>query len=260
MYRKDAITNVQIKPHSNINPQIVSGVFKGFLVRAHRLCSPNHLQDEIEFLIDVFTENGHARSNLENIVNGFVLPEHRSKIPTDTISPTSANKTATTTSPSIRLPWIPQLGPRLRTIFKKHNINTVFTSTPNLKSILCNNKSKLPTNSQAGVYKITCSCGSSYIGETKKKISTRLEEHQKDIRNGKWLATGCAEHSRDCDGNFNWEENVTIGVEPDFHHRKIREALEIRRFKTGPDQPMGLNRDMGNITHSNSWNALFSKM
>ena len=67
VYRKDAITNVQMKPHSNINPQIVPGVFKGFLVRAHRLCSPNHLQDEIEFLIDVFTENGHARSNLENI-------------------------------------------------------------------------------------------------------------------------------------------------------------------------------------------------
>ena len=36
VYRKDAITDVQTKPHSSINPKIVSGVFKGFLVRASR--------------------------------------------------------------------------------------------------------------------------------------------------------------------------------------------------------------------------------
>ena len=53
VYRKPAITNVQIKPHSNICPNIAMGVFKGFLSRALHICSENY----IEFLINVFAEN-----------------------------------------------------------------------------------------------------------------------------------------------------------------------------------------------------------
>ena len=36
LYRKPAITNVQIKPHSNICPNIAMGVFKGFLFQLFR--------------------------------------------------------------------------------------------------------------------------------------------------------------------------------------------------------------------------------
>ncbi|XP_047137571.2 uncharacterized protein LOC124814063 [Hydra vulgaris] len=39
IHRKEAITNIQLKPNSNINPNIITGVFKGFLCRAKRLCS-----------------------------------------------------------------------------------------------------------------------------------------------------------------------------------------------------------------------------
>ena len=76
VFRKEAITNVQIKPNSCINPHISEGVFKGFVARAHRLCSPKNLKNEMEFLVDVFTENGHERSNLEAIVRNYALPEN----------------------------------------------------------------------------------------------------------------------------------------------------------------------------------------
>ena len=259
VYRKEAITNVQIKPHSCINPGIVEGVFKGFLVRAHRICSAKYQKEEINFLIDVFSENGHERSVLEDIAKTFVVPENRAlqPLPTNTAATGDASKPVNSI---VKLPWIPRLGPKLRKIFKRQNIKTIFTSTPNLQSILCNNKSKLPINSQAGVYKLDCSCGATYIGETKKKVATRLEEHQRDIRNGKWMSTGCSEHSRDCGGEFNWDEKVTIAMESVYRRRNIRDALEIRRWKSGPDQPSGLNKDTGNFTYTNSWNALFSKL
>ena len=189
------------------------------------------------------------------MANTYIIPEKR-------IHPTT-EKTANPerpTNPTIMIPWIPILGPKLRRIFKKHNVKTIFTSSPNLKSLLCDNKSKLPLNSQPGVYKLDCSCGSSYIGETKKKISTRLQEHQRDILKERWASTGCSEHAQNCEGTFEWDSNVTIAVENKYRLRKIREALEIRRRKTGPDQPMGLNRDSGNISYSNSWNALFRKL
>ena len=64
---KPAITNVQIKPHSNICPNIAMGVFKGFLSHALHIYSENYLAQEIEFLINVFGENGHSITVLENV-------------------------------------------------------------------------------------------------------------------------------------------------------------------------------------------------
>ena len=48
----------------------------------------------------------------------------------------------------VKLPWIPIIGPKLRQAFKKKNIKAIFfTSGPNLKSLLCRNKTKLLPNS-----------------------------------------------------------------------------------------------------------------
>ena len=72
VYRKPAITNVQIKPHSNICPNIAIGVFKGFLSRALRICSENYLVQEIEFLINVFVENGYRITVLEKVTKEYM--------------------------------------------------------------------------------------------------------------------------------------------------------------------------------------------
>ena len=50
IYRKKAITNVQIKPGSGHNRKILSGIFKGFVHQAYKICSAHHLEDELEFL------------------------------------------------------------------------------------------------------------------------------------------------------------------------------------------------------------------
>ena len=49
VYSKPTITNVQIKPHSNICPNIVMGVFKRFLSYALHICSENYLVQDIDF-------------------------------------------------------------------------------------------------------------------------------------------------------------------------------------------------------------------
>ena len=71
IYCKPAITNVQIKPHSNICSNIAMGVFKGFLSRALHICSEKCLAQEIDFLINVFVENGHIIIVLENVTKKY---------------------------------------------------------------------------------------------------------------------------------------------------------------------------------------------
>ena len=79
----------------------------------------------------------------------------------------------------MKLPWIPITRSKLRQAFKKKNIKTIFTSGPNLKSLLCRNKTKLLLNSYPGVYELKWTCNSAHFGETKKKILTSTIEHQR---------------------------------------------------------------------------------
>ena len=72
VYHKPAITNVLIKPYSNICPNIAMGGFKGFLLRALYIFSENYLAQEIEFLINVFVENGHSITVLEKVVKEYM--------------------------------------------------------------------------------------------------------------------------------------------------------------------------------------------
>ena len=69
VYRKDAITNMQFKPDSCHDEKIKFGIFKGFLHRAKSICTENFLKDEIQFLINVFVENGYNRKVLEDIAD-----------------------------------------------------------------------------------------------------------------------------------------------------------------------------------------------
>ncbi|ETW93509.1 MAG: hypothetical protein ETSY2_51300 [Candidatus Entotheonella gemina] len=45
------------------------------------------------------------------------------------------------------------------------------------------------------MYRIPCSCGKEYIGETKRALRTRLKEHQAATRRGETEKSAIAEHA-----------------------------------------------------------------
>ena len=134
--------------------------------------------------------------------------------------------------------------------FKKFGIKTIFTLGGNLKNLICRNKSKLLPNSFPGVYQLDCTCNALYIGKTKKKVITRTIEHQQDSFNGKWESSGATEHCLECHGQFNWMNPKTLSTGQQYHRRKIRESLEIKRAKN--EQRKVLNRDEGNLVKTNT--------
>ena len=145
------------------------GVFKGFLLRALHICSENYLAQEMEFLINVFTENGHSITVLEKVTKEYMnnITSVKEKVNIETIK----------NGKIVKLPWVPKLGPKLRKEFKKFGVKTVFTSRRNLKNLICRNKSKLLPNSFPGVYQLDYTCNALYIGETKKKVIPGTIEH-----------------------------------------------------------------------------------
>ena len=66
LHLKRAITKIIAKPTSSIPSNTIGGVSKGFLQCAHLICSEKYINQEVKFLFDMFDENGHSKSFLEN--------------------------------------------------------------------------------------------------------------------------------------------------------------------------------------------------
>ena len=223
-HRKPAPTNVQIKPHSCIPPDAVISIFKGFLARATEIYSEKYLRAEIQYLTDIFCENGHDKKTLQKIISNFEKKTHNIN---------SNNNNNTNKKQTITFPWIPKIGPKIKKEIQKFGFRVAFQTGPNLKNILCKNKDKLIPNSYPGVYELKCSCGSVYNGETKKKIISRSIEHQQESIKGNWSSSGATEHTKECHGHFDWE------------------SLEIDMAVVRYGQDKVLNRDNGNFVKTN---------
>ena len=87
-----------MKPHSCIPPNTITSIFKGFVARATKICSEKYLKAEIEYLTDIFCENGHERKTLQKITN---KSEKKTRS-------TNNNNNSTDKKQTITLPWMPK--------------------------------------------------------------------------------------------------------------------------------------------------------
>ena len=76
------------------------GKFRGFLSCALDIYSENYLAQEIEFLINVFAENGHSITVLEDVTKEYMnnITSVKEKLNIETIK----NGTI------VKLPWVPK--------------------------------------------------------------------------------------------------------------------------------------------------------
>ena len=213
--------------------------------RAYNLYSKKIIGNEIEHLIEIFIENGYEKTLLQKWIR-----EYKNKKRDNQNIAEEATKIVT-------LPWIPLLSPKLRKVYKAAGYKTVFQSGPNISTLLTSkNKTKLPPNSQAGVYKLKCDCGKSYVGETGCKISTRVQQHQGTKCNGQLNQSGISEHAKNCHGQIDWDNVETLKVGPKQFPRKVREALEIQRNRTEPALKNNMNKDNVLYVTSGFWKPL----
>ena len=249
IFRKNAITNVQVKPESSHDPSTLRGIFKGFVYRAISICSKKYVNQEIDFLIKIFVENGYDKKDLLKMVDQVKGNRTRSRDESGHSNPVQG---------TISLPWIPGVSTKLKKIYQKAGYKVAFKSNRNLESVLTSkNKIKLPKNSFPGVYKIPCSCGkTAYRGETKKKVSTRAKEHAKYIEDGDWEKSGLAGHAKDCKGTIDFANTETIKVVNNRFDRKVRETLEIQKNDCHSTKG-GMNPDKGQYVKTMFWMPLF---
>jgi hypothetical protein len=146
--------------------------------------------------------------------------------------------------------YIPHLSPGLQDTIRQDtpNIQIAFKPVKKLaQTIFTNTKEKQEKMSQSGVvYKIDCQdCDHSYIGETSKKLTTRLNRHRLDVKNkGKsGPKTALVQHTLDRKHNFDLENAQIIDRETNKGKRVILEAGHIIMNKS-----VNLKTDTNNIS------------
>lgn len=137
----------------------------------------------------------------------------------------------------VHLPYIQGTNDRIGRILKKHNVPTTFRPLNTISSSLRFVKDLVDPKDMKGVYAILCSCGTPYIGETGHSINQRINEHLVDLKHGRAKSSALAKHAEKTKHHVCIEEARVIAKVAQFHHRKIREALEIEKRSNN------LNRD-----------------
>ena len=118
----------------------------------------------------------------------------------------------------------------------------MYKKTKTLGSIL-KHTNRIPVdkfNQQNIVYKVPCQCLKAYIGESKRKLGTRLKEHQAQckqtdntnkVKKDSYNDTGTPLHHKKEKHEFLWEQTVILESEKDITRRRLLEAIHIYKNK-----------------------------
>jgi hypothetical protein len=92
-------------------------------------------------------------------------------------------------------PNVPAFTNKLQAVFKKHQIKMVHSTRGNLGEILGNPKDQVKTLQKSGIYQIDClGCSASYIGQSRRSITTRFNDHHRNIRKNHPELSSIADH------------------------------------------------------------------
>ena len=88
-------------------------------------------------------------------------------------------------------------------------MKVMFKAGQSLRSVLTKVKDPLPMEKKAKVvYWIPCSCGKSYIGETRRRPETKLREHLEACWKGTLEKSAVAEHAWKDHHIIKWDETT----------------------------------------------------
>mgnify|MGYP001545966652 CR=1 FL=1 len=160
----------------------------------------------------------------------------------------------------IVLPYVKGTSEKMMRVLRKHRFATAMKPHTTLRRLLVHPKDKLEAGD--GVYSIDCkNCSGKYIGETKRKLNTRVKEHRdeaekvgsslpftranrKQSQSQQW-SSAITDHTVQNNHIMDWDSARIVQKESDWRTRGIIEALWIRKTRTN------INRDEGrhHLTH-----------
>ena len=209
------------------------------LFRAFIICDQNQIDNELQIVTTQLQNNGYPLK---------FINRRKSRMQERAKSYTFGTKLTSSEDKSLPRLILPYMGPITNRItqFIRSKIEVNLGYNPGLKigTIINNCKQKLPTeDNEIGIYKITCSCDSIYIGETSRSLTIRMKEHLKS------KTSAVSIHLQNNPTHSIYEDSASlIEKEPRTFHRKFKEHMWILK------EPNNFNQNTG-ITVNSIWDV-----
>ncbi|KAJ4427431.1 hypothetical protein ANN_25053 [Periplaneta americana] len=186
VYRKPTHTDRYLHKSSNHHPGQKRAMMKTLIERAQKISEPQHLRQEMAHLRAALSSNGYSAPEIRRAMH----PRRDLNGPSQSHTLVQQKKKGT-----VFLPYHQNVTDRIGKILKRHDVDTVFLPTQQVRNMLRSVKDKRDKLVAAGVYRIPCSCGAVYIGTTQRSVKTRLVEHERNCRLGQLDKSAVAEHA-----------------------------------------------------------------
>ncbi|XP_072039787.1 uncharacterized protein [Amphiura filiformis] len=232
----------------------------------HKLGVVRTLLDRMDKIVTEPEDRQKEKDNIKKALKMCGYPEWTVESVKKKIrdKPAKSSKTKTKdpsqqTKGLVVIPYVEGVAERANRVFRKHNIATAMKPNTSLRKLLVHPKDKIDSLDKTDcIYEIPCqNCDSTYVGETGRKLNTRLKEHQKETekleRSKKNFTrqtrkesvteqskSAIADHAIQQNHVINWDDTKVLQKECDASTRFIRESIWIR--KRGPAV---MNRDDG---------------
>ena len=129
--------------------------------------------------------------------------------------------------PKVKIPFVPVLFNNIKNVIKKYKIIPIPGITNKLNKFIIRGKDiTYKLENVNTVYKFKCNnCKYCYVGESKRALYIRLEEHEKDVKNNcdKPVPNHCVNNHM-----FEFNKVSIMDFEPNLFKRKISEMLHIQ--------------------------------
>lgn len=157
------------------------GTILGMIDRAFLLSDPKFHRKNFELIVNILFMNDYPAGFIFETINSRIKHLINLSKHTDTNNDTD---TKNKKSPWFLLPYVPTISDKFKYFTNKFNINLAFFSLNKLSRFIKVQKDVLPNNLKKNVvYKIMCKdCDASYVGQTSRRLKTRVIEHCNDIR------------------------------------------------------------------------------
>jgi len=242
VYRKPTHTNRYLNAESHHHPAQKNSVLNTLINRAIHISDESSWKDKKEMLQTTLRQNGYLELQVNKAFRQQLARRNhdRPRQPPDE------------EPKRVYLPYVKGTTDKIERILRKHELKTVFKPMNKLQTLLRPVKDIIPL-ATPGVYEIPCSCGAVYVGETKRLISTRLQEHIRHTKNEDCEKSAVAEHSQETKHGILFDKTKVL-AKVDFRHpRKVREAIEIRK------RPNNFNKE-DSLRLSASWHTVIHNL
>ncbi|XP_018393372.1 PREDICTED: uncharacterized protein LOC108772348 [Cyphomyrmex costatus] len=128
------------------------------------------------------------------------------------------------------VPYVPRLTDKFKQ-FNRNNIKVAYYSANKLRKYIKVHKDPLDYMSKTNVvYKINCNdCDASYVGQTGRKLKTRIAEHRNHIRWNTSSKSVITDHRLEQGHEFDWNNVQILDEEPCYGKRIVAEMLNIKK-------------------------------